>query len=132
LTSPMINIGSRSTLEVWAGVVVLGGVGAVLRFVVDGAVGARVGRSFPYGTLVVNLSGAFVLGLLAGLALSRNVALLAGTATVGAYTTFSTWMFETQRLGEDSQVRYLLGNLGISLVAGLGAAALGRWVGTLL
>jgi CrcB protein len=120
------------TALVWAGVVVLGGVGAVLRFVVDGTVGARIGGSFPYGTLVVNLSGAFVLGLLNGLALSPNAALLAGTATVGAYTTFSTWMFETQRLGEDRQVRYLLGNLGISLVAGLAVAALGRWIGTLL
>jgi fluoride exporter len=117
---------------VWAGVVVLGGVGAVLRFLVDGTVSARTGRSFPYGTLVVNLSGAFVLGLLAGLALDRDAALLAGTATVGAYTTFSTWMFETQRLGEDRQVRYLLANLVVSLVAGLAAAALGRWVGVRL
>ena len=120
------------TALVWAGVVVLGGVGAVLRFLVDGAVSARVRRSFPYGTLVVNLSGAFVLGLLAGLAPSRDVALLAGTATVGAYTTFSTWMFETQRLGEDRRVRSLLANLGVSLVAGLAVAALGRWIGTFL
>ena len=117
---------------VWAGVVVLGGVGAVLRFLVDGAVSARAGRSFPHGTLVVNLSGAFVLGLLAGLALGPDTALLAGTATVGAYTTFSTWVFESQRLGEDRQVRPLLANLGVSLVAGLAVAALGRWIGTLL
>jgi CrcB protein len=117
------------TALVWAGVVVLGGVGAVLRFLVDGAVSARAGRAFPYGTLVVNLSGAFVLGLLAGLALDRTAALLAGTAAVGAYTTFSTWMFETQRLGEDRQVRPLLANLGVSLVAGLAVAELGRWVG---
>jgi CrcB protein len=118
------------TALVWAGVVVLGGVGAVLRFLVDATVSARTGRSFPYGTLVVNLSGAFVLGLLAGLALSRDAALLAGTATVGAYTTFSTWMFETQRLGEDRQVWSLLANLVVSLVAGLAVAALGRWIGT--
>jgi CrcB protein len=114
---------------VWAGVVVLGGVGAVLRFLIDGAVSARLGRSFPYGTLIVNLSGAVVLGLLAGLTLSREEALLAGTATVGSYTTFSTWMFETQRLGEDRQVRYLVANLAVSLVAGVAAAAVGRWIG---
>jgi fluoride exporter len=120
------------TALVWAGVVLLGGAGAVLRFLVDGAVAGRIGRSFPYGTLVVNLSGAFALGLIVGLALSRDAALLAGTATVGAYTTFSTWMFETQRLGEDRQVRYLFGNLGVSLVAGVAVAALGRWIGTLL
>jgi len=117
---------------VWAGVVVLGGVGAVLRFLVDGAVSARLGRSFPYGTLIVNLSGALVLGLLAGLAPGREEALLAGTATVGSYTTFSTWMFETQRLGEDRQVRYLVANLAVSLVAGVATAALGQWIGAQL
>ena len=82
-----------------------------------------MGRSFPYGTLIVNLSGAVVLGLLTGLALGREEALLAGTATVGSYTTFSTWMFETQRLGEDRQVRYLVANLTVSLVAGVAMLA---------
>ena len=53
---------------------------------------------------MVNLSGALLLGFLAGLALSPHVALLAGTAFVGSYTTFSTWMLETQRLGEERQV----------------------------
>jgi CrcB protein len=114
---------------VWAGVVVIGGCGAVLRFLVDGAVSARLGRSFPYGTLIVNLSGATVLGLLTGLSLGRDAALLAGTAAVGSYTTFSTWMFETQRLGEDRQVRSMAANLAVSLVAGVAAAAAGRWIG---
>ena len=57
------------------------------------------------------------------------VALLAGAAFVGSYTTFSTWMFETQRLGEDRQVRPLAANLVVSLVAGVAAAAAGRWIG---
>ncbi|MGH3677965.1 MAG: fluoride efflux transporter CrcB, partial [Mycobacterium sp.] len=91
------------TVAVWAGVVVLGGVGSVLRFVVDRTVAARVARSFPFGTFAVNLSGATVLGLLSGLALSPHAALLAGTALVGSYTTFSTWMLETQRLSEERQ-----------------------------
>ena len=120
------------TAVVWAGVVVIGGCGAVLRFLVDGAVSARLGRAFPYGTLVVNLSGAAVLGLLAGLALSPDEALLAGTAAVGSFTTFSTWMFETQRLGEDRQVRLLVANLAVSLVAGVALAAAGGWLGTRL
>ncbi|MDT7760811.1 MAG: fluoride exporter, partial [Mycobacterium sp.] len=77
------------TVAVWAGVIVIGGVGAVLRFLVDRAVSTQVGGSFPYGTLVVNLSGALLLGLLSGLALSPQFALLAGTAFVGSYTTFS-------------------------------------------
>jgi CrcB protein len=114
---------------VWVGVVLIGGCGAVLRFLVDGAVSARLGRSFPYGTLIVNLSGAAVLGFLTGLALAPEEALLAGTAAVGSYTTFSTWMFETQRLGEDRQVRYLVANLAISLLAGVALAAAGRWAG---
>ena len=117
------------TAVLWAGVAVLGGVGAVLRFLVDGAVSARLGRSFPYGTLIVNLSGALVLGLLTGLSLGHEESLLAGTAVVGSYTTFSTWMFETQRLGEDRQVPLLVANLGVSLVAGVLAAAAGRWIG---
>ncbi len=71
---------------------------------VDRAVSKRVGRPFPFGTLAVNLSGALLLGFFAGLALSPHVALLAGTAFVGSYTTFSTWMLETQRLGEERQV----------------------------
>lgn len=117
---------------VWVGVVVLGGFGAVLRFLVDGAVASRAGRTFPYGTLLVNLSGSLGLGLISGLALAPDAALLAGTATVGAYTTFSTWMFETQRLGEDRQVGNLAANVVVSLGLGVAAAALGRLVGTQL
>ena len=71
-----------------------------------------------------------MLGFLTGLALAAEEALLAGTAAVGSYTTFSTWMFETQRLGEDRQVRYLAANLAVSLVAGVAAAAAGRWIGS--
>ena len=117
------------TVAVWAGVVLLGGVGAVARFLVDRAVSAGAGRTFPYGTLVVNVSGALVLGFLGGLALSPGMLLLAGTATIGSYTTFSTWMFESHRLGEDRQLQGLAVNLLGSLVLGLAAAALGHLVG---
>jgi CrcB protein len=114
---------------VWAGVVVIGGAGSVLRFYVDGIVAAAAGRDFPYGTLVVNLSGAVVLGLLTGLALGGDAALLAGTAAVGSYTTFSTWMLETQRLTEERQHRKAALNIVVSLVLGVAAAALGRLIG---
>ena len=110
---------------VWAGVILIGGCGSVLRFIVDGAVGARLGREFPFGTLAVNVSGAMILGL----ALAGNEALLAGTAAVGSYTTFSTWMLKTQRLSEERQYRSAALNFVISLVLGVAAAALGRLIG---
>ena len=67
---------------VWVGVVLIGGAGSVLRFIIDGAVTSWTARSFPFGTLVVNLSGATLLGLTAGLALNHDEALLVGTAKV--------------------------------------------------
>lgn len=118
------------TVLVWTGVVLIGGCGSVVRLVVDAAVGARLGRDFPYGTLVVNLTGAVILGLLSGLTLSGHTTLLAGTAAVGSYTTFSTWMFETQRLDEERQHVPAALNVIVSLVFGVAAAALGRYLGT--
>lgn len=117
------------TILVWSAVVLIGGCGAVIRFVVDAAVGDRLGRQFPYGTLVVNISGALLLGFLTGLTLGDDEALLAGTAAVGSYTTFSTWVLETQRLDEERQHGAAFANIVVSLVLGVAAAALGRAVG---
>jgi len=117
------------TVLLWLGVLAGGGVGAVLRFLVDGAVGRRFPGRLPYGTLVVNLSGALVLGVLDGVVLPRDEALLFGTGVIGAYTTFSTWMFETQRLGEERQLARAIANIWVSMVAGVGLAALGLWWG---
>jgi fluoride exporter len=117
---------------IWVGVLVAGGFGAVLRFLLDGAVARRAARSFPYGTLTVNISGAALLGLLAGLALSRHAALIADTAFVGSYTTFSTWMLETHRLSEERQVRSAVANLVVSIVLGIAAALLGQWIASQL
>ena len=112
----------------WVGVLIAGGFGAVLRFLVDGALARRAARSFPFGTLAVNISGAALLGLLGGLALSRHAALLADTAFVGSYTTFSTWMLETQRLSEERQLRSAVANLVASIVLGVAAALAGQWI----
>ena len=120
------------TVAIWAGVMVIGGVGAVLRFLVDRAVSNQVSRPFPFGTLVVNISGALLLGFFAGLALNPHVALLAGTAFVGSYTTFSTWMLETQRLGEERQVVSAFANIAVSVVLGVAAAWLGQSIGAAL
>jgi CrcB protein len=114
------------------GLGVLGGAGALARFLLDGAVAARLGRAFPFGTLAVNLSGAFVLGVLVGAELGRDAYALAGTGFVGAYTTFSTWMLETHRLAEEGRIRAAAANVGVSLVLGLLVAWAGRGVGALL
>jgi CrcB protein len=120
------------TLPLLIGIGLAGGAGAVARFLVDGAVAARVRGAFPFGTLVVNLTGTFVLGVLVGSTLDADGYRLAGTGFIGAYTTFSTWAFESQRLGEDGQLR--LGGLNFiaSLVAGLFVAWLGRHIGATL
>ncbi|MBO0880064.1 MAG: fluoride efflux transporter CrcB [Mycobacterium sp.] len=113
---------------VWLGVLVAGGIGAVLRFLVDGAVARRIARSFPFGTLTVNISGAVLLGMISNLALNRHAALLVDTAFIGSYTTFSTWMLETQRLGEERQISYAVANVVVSMALGLAAALLGQWI----
>ena len=117
---------------VWAGVFLVGGLGAVTRLTVDKAVSRRSTGAFPVGTLAVNISGALLLGFLAGLALPTHVALLAGTAFVGSYTTFSTWMLETHRLAEERQFWPAAANIVVSVVLGLGAALLGQTLGALL
>jgi CrcB protein len=68
------------------------------------------------------------LGFLGGLALSKYAALLAGTAFVGAYTTFSTWMLETHRLAQERQAWTALANIFVSVALGIAAALLGQWV----
>ena len=117
------------SIWVWIAVGLLGGVGALLRFFVDGLVAARVGRDFPVGTFLVNLSGAAILGLLVGLGLVGDRLLIAGTATIGSYTTFSTWMLESQRSVEDGELAVAGANVLVSLGVGLGAVALGRFIG---
>ena len=113
----------------WCAVAMIGGAGSVLRFLVDGAVSTAIGRDFPFGTLIVNISGAVILGFLAGLALSHDQALLAGTAAVGSYTTFSTWMLETERLAEERQHGKVIANVVVSLALGIAGAALGQLIG---
>jgi fluoride exporter len=117
------------SLLLWPAVVLIGGAGSVARFLVDGVVSARAGTRFPLGTLVINLSGSVILGVLSGLALSPGAALLGGTAAVGSYTTFSTWMLETERLAEERERRSAAANIVLSLVLGVAAAALGKAIG---
>ncbi len=114
-------------------VVVAGGLGAVSRFVVDAVVRARADDAYPVGTAVINVTGSFALGLVTGLVLahtaSEAVRSIVGTGFLGGYTTFSTASFETVRLVQTGRVGAAVGyGLG-TLVATVGVAALGLWLG---
>jgi len=120
-----------SGLLLWTGVGALGGAGAVARYLVDRLVSERSGGRYPAGTLAVNLSGSALLGLLAGVALRGDALLLAGTALLGSYTTFSTWMLDCLRLRAADRRIAAAANLAGSLALGLAAVALGRALGAL-
>ncbi len=113
----------------WVAFVAAGAVGAPLRFLVDGFVADRVEGAFPWGTFVINATGSFVLGFLTGLALyhafPKTPKVILGTGLCGAYTTFSTFTFETVRLAEDGSSSEALRNLLGTLVVGAAAAAAG-------
>lgn len=123
--SVLINV------AVWAGVMVIGGIGSMVRYMIDRTVARRTSGSFPLGTLTVNISGAVLLGFISGLTLSHHAALLTGTAFVGAYTTFSTWMLETQRLAEERQFGPASANVLLSVALGIAAAFAGQWIASL-
>jgi CrcB protein len=110
-------------------VMVAAAVGAPLRYLVDQAVQHRREGAFPLGTLTINLSGSLLLGLLTGLARHHGLAPAAltvlGTGLLGAYTTFSTFSYETVRLVEDGALLEATLNVAISLAVGLAAAAAG-------
>jgi len=110
-----------------------GALGALARYEVELTVRRRTGGSFPYGTLLINVSGSFALGILVGLAAHRGVATpvvtVVGTGLIGSYTTFSTLTFDTVALAESNRLRAAVTSLGASLVLGLGAAAVGLLVG---
>jgi CrcB protein len=113
---------------VWA-VAAAGAAGAPARYLVDVAVSRVWRRPWPLGTFVVNTTGAFVLGLLTGLATYHGTGTAAkvvlGTGFCGAYTTFSTLWFEVVRLAEEGEHRTATSYVVISTAAGLAAAAAG-------
>lgn len=116
---------SLTSVGLWSLVALIGGLGSVLRMLVDQAVTRRLLHPFPYGILAVNVSGAALLGFVGGLALSHQLALLIGTAGVGAYTTFSTWMLQTHELLRERRLRPAIVNIVASVVLGFTAVLAG-------
>lgn len=119
----------------WALVAVGAAPGAACRWMVGQAIGARRDSVFPVGTLVVNVLGSFLLGLVLGAAVegqagTRLVALV-GTGFCGAFTTFSSFAYESVTLAEEGSSVMALANLAVSVTAGLAAAFLGWWLADL-
>jgi fluoride exporter len=117
------------------GIALAGAVGAPARYLLDGYVQARARGRLPMGTLVINVSGSLVLGFLTGLALYHafpaTPKTVLGTGFCGAYTTFSTFTFETVRLAEEGASANAVRNALGTLVAGGAAAALGLVIAAL-
>jgi CrcB protein len=111
------------------GLAIGGGLGAVARYQMTGLVATRSRSPFPAGTLTVNVIGSFLLGGLVGMVASGRMpdsALVwAGTGFLGAFTTFSTFVYETLQLLEDRAWSYAVWNLILSGPLSFGAAALG-------
>ena len=120
------------SLPVILAVGLVGGVGAIARFVLDRQVCDRTTTRVPVGTFVVNILGAWVLGLLVGAALGHTAYTITATGLIGAFTTFSTWTFESHRLGERGRLRLAVLNFALSLVCGVAAVWLGRRLGATL
>jgi CrcB protein len=116
----------------WVALAVLGGTGAVLRYAIDTWLEGRNPTSFPVGTFAINVSGSFVLGVLTGAHVTDEVLFVAGTGLVGSFTTFSTWMFETQRLAETGKRAVAGLNVAGTLAAGLVVAGAGWGLASLL
>lgn len=119
-------------VEPWtalAGVALGGAIGAPLRFAVSGLVGRKFGETFPWGTMAVNVSGAFAIGVLAALlqaAEGRALWLLVITGVLGSYTTVSSFSLQTLMLAREGQLLRAGANAALSLALCLGAVTLGH------
>lgn len=114
-----------------------GGLGTLARYGLTGVVQNLAGRSFPWGTVVVNVLGCFVFGVLWSsmedrLAISPQSRQIVLVGFMGAFTTFSTFVFETGQLARDAQWLFAAGNLGLQNGLGLVALFAGLALGRLL
>ncbi|WP_018131919.1 fluoride efflux transporter CrcB [Effusibacillus pohliae] len=104
--------------------------GAIARYGISQWLGKRVASVFPYGTLFVNLSGSFLLGLIIGSGAGSTVSLLFGTGFMGAFTTFSTFKLESIQLGMKKEWKPFVQYLAISYTIGIVLAFCGYAIGS--
>jgi fluoride exporter len=116
----------------WIAVGLLGGIAAAARFLLDAEITLRRSGRFPLGILAVNLLGALALGVVAGVGVHGQTYAVVAGGVIGSFTTFSTWILDSHRLAVSGAERLAALNLGLSLVAGFAAVALGHWLGSLL
>ncbi len=113
----------------WVAFICAGAVGAPARYLVDGAISSRIESRFPWGTFVINATGSLLLGFLTGLAIYHafptTPKIVLGTGFCGAYTTFSTFSFETVRLLEEGALGAALRNVASTAITCAAAAAAG-------
>lgn len=115
---------------VFLGAALAGGLGSVLRYVVDLGVARWAGRRYPWGILLINLTGSFALGLVTA-ALPEHLFVI-GAGLIGGYTTFSTAMLDTVALWRDGERRASAFNAVGMLLLGLLAAGAGLALGAAL
>lgn len=113
-------------------VALAGGVGALTRFVVDSRLSRVPPGRLPLGTIVINVTGSFLLSLVTGWWVfhsgSDELATILGTGFLGGYTTFSTASVEGARLARAGRPWTMLGHAGVMVVASIGSAAAGLWL----
>ncbi|WP_157009152.1 fluoride efflux transporter CrcB [Agromyces laixinhei] len=121
------------TLPLFLLIAVAGGIGAGVRFVIDGIIRARLRTAFPWATLLINVSGSLALGVVTGSVLSHllspELGTVLGAGFLGGYTTFSTASYETVQLVREGRYASSLVSGVVMLVLSVAAAALGMWAG---
>ena len=121
----------------WALLFLAGGVGTLARYCLSGVAGQILGSRFPYGTLMINLLGCFFIGFLVALTqekllISENLKLFLMVGFIGAFTTFSTFIFETSSFLKNGQFAAAFFNVIVSLIIGFLFFELGFWLGEIV
>lgn len=118
------------SVPAWIAVGLLGGLAAGARFLIDFEVSQRARGPFPLGILVVNLSASIALGIVAGVALHGEALAIVAGGGIGSFSTFSTWILDSHRLGAAGLARIAWLNIALSITLGFAAVAFGHLIGT--